>query len=264
MKEKGGHFIPSVALALAAHALLFLVFTRLLTTGTPAVTRARIELVEVQLSGTGGQGGDGGSSVPRSAARRSAASASRTPPRPAAAPAPRTLTLPQPTPPQLAVPQPSPPPAQGAVEPGGQAAPTEAGAGASTGTSGAAPAGDGLGNAGPGGSGNGGAGESMSGPAGEPPPTISDIDPVPLQSISAPYPASARKLGQQGLVKVRADIDDRGIVIEEAIRASSGFASLDNAALDAVKRTRFLPAVKNGKPVASSVVISVRFHLSED
>jgi protein TonB len=104
----------------------------------------------------------------------------------------------------------------------------------------------------------------MSGPPGEPPPTLSDIDPVPLQSISAPYPASARKLGQQGLVKVRADIDDQGIVTEDKISASSGFASLDNAALDAVKRTRFLPAVKNGRSVASSIIIRVRFQLTQN
>jgi len=263
MKEKGGHFIPSVALALAAHALLFLVFTGVLTRSAPAVARAGIELVEVQLSGTGGQGRDGASSAPRSAARTSAASASRKPPRPAAAPAPRMLALPQPAPlPQPAMPQPSPPQAQGAAEPGGQTAPTEAGASAGTGAG--APAGDGLGNAGPGGSGTGGAGESMSGPPGEPPPTLSDIDPVPLQSISAPYPASARKLGQQGLVKVRADIDDQGIVTEDKISASSGFASLDNAALDAVKRTRFLPAVKNGRSVASSIIIRVRFQLTQN
>jgi protein TonB len=130
-----------------------------------------------------------------------------------------------------------------------------------------APGVEGAGN--PGGSGSGAGGDGLaggltSGPHGELPATIADIDPVPLQSISAPYPSAAKRLGQQGLVKVRADIDAQGIVIGEQISVSSGFASLDNAALDAVEKTRFLPAMKNGKSVAASIIVPIRFELTQE
>jgi len=92
--------------------------------------------------------------------------------------------------------------------------------------------------------------------------TLADIDAVPLKPIAASYPASARRLGQQGLVKIRADIDAQGSVAADQISVSSGFAALDNAALDAVKNARFLPAMRNGKPVPSTIVIPIRFALS--
>jgi protein TonB len=98
---------------------------------------------------------------------------------------------------------------------------------------------------------------------GDLPATIADIDPVPLQPIAAPYPPRARRLGQQGLVKIRAEIDDQGIVVAAQISVSSGFGDLDNAALDAVKNARFLPAKKNGRSVASIFVKPIRFRLQQ-
>jgi protein TonB len=108
-------------------------------------------------------------------------------------------------------------------------------------------------------------GGSTDGPSAGLPATIADIDPVPLEPISAPaYPPAARRLGQQGLVKVRVDVDDKGAIVSEQISLSSGFAPLDNAALDAVKNARFLPAKKNGKSILASVIVSIRFKLTSD
>ena len=101
-------------------------------------------------------------------------------------------------------------------------------------------------------------------PGDGPPVSIADIDPVPLRALGVAYPSSARRLGQEGLVKVQADIDKDGMVTEGRVSMSSGFGSLDNAALDAVRKARFMPAMKNGRPVASKIIIPIRFHLKQE
>ncbi len=56
----------------------------------------------------------------------------------------------------------------------------------------------------------------------------------------------------------------QGFVVSCQVVASSGYPSLDKAAVQAVKSTRFLPARKNGRTVASSIIIPVRFKLTQD
>ena len=120
-----------------------------------------------------------------------------------------------------------------------------------------------LPGAGSGGTGGSGAGTADTGGPAEVSPvaTIADIDPVPIREITAAYPSSAKRLGQEGLVKIQADIDRSGAVVDSRVTRSSGFASLDNAALDAVKNARFLPALKNGRTVEASIIIPIRFRL---
>jgi len=262
MKEKGDNFIPSVVLAVAAHALLFLAFAWLVARGNLVVVRPGITPVDVELIGGSshaeGKGpGNGSAPGPRppQPARVPAPSPQKRTPSPAA-PAPPTPTPPS-SPSTAAVPSPSSqtprdaPQAQG-MRPVG---PPSAGNGA--------PGGEGSADAGQAGTGSGGnaGGLGASGPAGE---VMADIDPVPIEPIDAPYPAIAKRLGQRGLTKVEADIDEKGIVVAARIAVSSGFASLDGAALDAVKKTRFMPAIKNGKAVESRYLIPIRFVLPQD
>jgi protein TonB len=93
---------------------------------------------------------------------------------------------------------------------------------------------------------------------------MADINPVSMWTIAASYPSSARLLGEEGLVKVETDINANGVVTACRVAVSSGFGSLDNAALDAVQRARFLPAMKNGRPVASKILVPIRFQLAQD
>jgi protein TonB len=65
-------------------------------------------------------------------------------------------------------------------------------------------------------------------------------------------------------VKVETDIDANGAVTACRVAVSSGFGSLDKAALDAVQQARFLPAMKNGKRVALKIVIPIRFQLTRN
>jgi len=77
----------------------------------------------------------------------------------------------------------------------------------------------------------------------------------------AAYPARAIELGQQGEVLVRVRLDTGGGAVEIVIFRSSGSELLDRAALAAVREWQFLPAVRDGRPVAAWVEIPVRFQL---
>lgn len=75
------------------------------------------------------------------------------------------------------------------------------------------------------------------------------------------YPQRSIELNQQGEALVRVRLDPDGSVAEILLWRSSGFPRLDRAALAAVRGWHFLPAVRDGRPVAAWVEIPVRFHL---
>jgi periplasmic protein TonB len=79
-----------------------------------------------------------------------------------------------------------------------------------------------------------------------------------------PYPARARRLGEQGTVTLRILVAADGSVANAEIAHSSGFDTLDRAALETVRtRWRFVPARRAGAPVKSWVLVPIRFALSE-
>ena len=86
--------------------------------------------------------------------------------------------------------------------------------------------------------------------------------PQPRTEILPVYPRSARKAGWQGVVTVRAFIDETGKVVSAVVLVSSGHESLDLAAVAAVQGTRFDPAVREERPVSSPLLIPVRFRLN--
>ncbi|MFH1969073.1 MAG: energy transducer TonB [Verrucomicrobiota bacterium] len=75
------------------------------------------------------------------------------------------------------------------------------------------------------------------------------------------YPLGARHRGEQGNVTVRVQVNTDGQVKWVAIAMSSGHLELDQAALKALRRACFVPARRNGKPVASESLIVFRFQL---
>ena len=74
------------------------------------------------------------------------------------------------------------------------------------------------------------------------------------------YPAFARKLGKEGKVVLRLTIDEKGNLLNVEVLETAEFGFTE-AAVDAVKKSTFLPAKKNGKPVASQALLPVRFIL---
>ena len=75
------------------------------------------------------------------------------------------------------------------------------------------------------------------------------------------YPVAAKEAGIQGKVLVKTIIDEKGNVVETEVVQSVN-ADCDKAAMDAIKKTKFTPAIKDNKPVKSEVTIPVMFKLS--
>lgn len=76
------------------------------------------------------------------------------------------------------------------------------------------------------------------------------------------YPAYARERGLEGVVLVTTEVLVNGQVGQVRIKRSSGYALLDQSALEAVKSWRFIPAKKVNAPIVSYVDIPIRFSLS--
>jgi protein TonB len=75
------------------------------------------------------------------------------------------------------------------------------------------------------------------------------------------YPRASRKLREAGRVIVRVYVDEGGIPRATQVKRSSGFARLDEAALDAVQKARFKPYIEHGAAVAGWALIPVDFDL---
>lgn len=77
-----------------------------------------------------------------------------------------------------------------------------------------------------------------------------------------PYPLLARRLGAQGVVVVRVHVREDGSVASVELARSSGFTLLDESAQRTIReRWRFIPARRDGTPVASWVEVPIRFVL---
>lgn len=63
------------------------------------------------------------------------------------------------------------------------------------------------------------------------------------------YPPASRRLGEEGLVVLRVELDESGRVDLAGVQTGSGHARLDEAALAAVKTWRCTPARRDGRPV---------------
>lgn len=106
-------------------------------------------------------------------------------------------------------------------------------------------------------------------PAPAPPPTApeapasspSDRAPVLVSSPAPRYPAQAWRRRESGTVRVRVDVGPDGVPTATSLVQGSGSRSLDKAALDAVRRWRFEPAMAAGRPTVASVVVPIEFNL---
>lgn len=74
------------------------------------------------------------------------------------------------------------------------------------------------------------------------------------------YPEIAKQEGIEGKVYVLAFIDEKGNVANAKVIKGAGYG-LDEAALDAVKQTKFTPGKQRGKPVKVQVTIPIVFKL---
>lgn len=77
------------------------------------------------------------------------------------------------------------------------------------------------------------------------------------------YPAQAKQAGQEGLVLIDVTIDVYGRPTVITVEKTSGYAALDEAAIEAVRAAQFKPYIQNGKPQPVRVKVPIRFVLSD-
>lgn len=79
------------------------------------------------------------------------------------------------------------------------------------------------------------------------------VDPV--------YPAASRRAGEEGTGVFRVLVAANGRPLEVTVLRSSGFPRLDEAAVTAIKKWAFSPAMQAGQAVESWTRVQVRFEL---
>ncbi|OPY89826.1 MAG: Gram-negative bacterial tonB protein [Syntrophus sp. PtaU1.Bin208] len=77
------------------------------------------------------------------------------------------------------------------------------------------------------------------------------------------YPQAARRNGYEGLVLISVEILENGAPGQLLVKKSSGYAILDQAALSAVRKWRFVPAEKNALRIRSWGDVPIRFVLQD-
>jgi protein TonB len=92
-------------------------------------------------------------------------------------------------------------------------------------------------------------------------PTLPEINAGLLHTPTPRYPASARRRGDEGKVTLKVLVTVDGGAARVELEKSSGSASLDSAARDAVNGWRFVPARRGAEAVEAWVLVSVVFRL---
>jgi protein TonB len=92
---------------------------------------------------------------------------------------------------------------------------------------------------------------------------VSEVDtpPEPLARVAPLYPYTARARGIEGRVELLFVVQPDGSVSDVEVKSSLPRGTFDEAAMDAVKKWRFKPGTKGGRPVATRVLLPLRFEI---
>ena len=83
-----------------------------------------------------------------------------------------------------------------------------------------------------------------------------------LRNPAPEYPAFSKRRGEEGRVLLRVKVDEDGQPSAVTIHTTSGFERLDNAAVETVKRWKFVPARVGDAAVEAWVIVPISFHLT--
>ena len=92
------------------------------------------------------------------------------------------------------------------------------------------------------------------------PPNIEVAGPQYKTKVDPEYPSLAKETRRQGEVVLEAIINEDGIPVDIVPRTFFG-AGLEAAAMEALKKTRFYPAIYRGTPIPTRVAIRYKFIL---
>lgn len=82
-----------------------------------------------------------------------------------------------------------------------------------------------------------------------------------LHNPSPAYPALSRRLGEEGKVVLRVFVEADGRPSSIEVSTGSGFSRLDQSALSAVGRWKFVPARRGAESVGAWVLVPIIFNL---
>ncbi len=82
-----------------------------------------------------------------------------------------------------------------------------------------------------------------------------------LNNPAPDYPSMSRRQGEEGRVLMKVLVSADGAAEDVQIEKTSGSDRLDNAAVAAVKKWRFIPAKKNNQPLSAYVLVPIKFSL---
>lgn len=108
-------------------------------------------------------------------------------------------------------------------------------------------------------------------PAATAPPPPPPATPAPLKVAASQLrylveppievPRASRRLREQGTVLLQVVVDTRGLPRDVQLARSSGFERLDQQALSAMRRARFVPCTSDGQPVECESVAPFVYEL---
>lgn len=84
---------------------------------------------------------------------------------------------------------------------------------------------------------------------------------TPASALRPPYPSSKLDSQEEAALKLRLSIDERGRVVAVDPVGPADAAFLASARRHLIARWRYQPATVDGRPIASSTVITLRFQL---
>jgi protein TonB len=111
-------------------------------------------------------------------------------------------------------------------------------------------------------------------PAPPAPPAVAPAPPAPagprqiapsaVRYVKLPelnFPALAKRARESGTVVLRITVDTEGRLKAATVQRSSGFASIDQAALSDIRSARFAPYMEDGKPVEWQTLAPLAYEL---
>ena len=76
------------------------------------------------------------------------------------------------------------------------------------------------------------------------------------------YPSLSRRRGEEGRVLLRVLVSEEGAATQVSLEKTSGWEQLDEAAIEAVRQWRFIPARKGGQNLSAYVLVPIKFSLN--
>ena len=81
--------------------------------------------------------------------------------------------------------------------------------------------------------------------------------------VDPTYPPASRRAGEEGTVRLKVLVDTSGRASNVQVMQSSGFARLDQAAMEAVRKWRFVAATDGTNKIQAYTQVAVTFKLTQ-